>query len=310
MGLFQKSNPETQLVNKLEAKTTERDKLRARLSDAEAAVIAADSAAVELASQGADDASLDAAEAKQRAMSHRVSTLKTALAMAEADVAALEHDLAARRDTVERAATAAQIEQMAVNLELMVPQFQTLFDKTISIAGLAAASQVWDAAGLQNYATASRTQIPAAYELVARSLRERATRVLDGRSPAKLVEPDAPRPVVTVKEPVTRRLFATRNVCWADDAGQVKTAGKYNTVDLPPATAARALASDYCREIGSDLWKAWGNTKALSTPPAAECTSLDADGGAAADATITPSDPQFTLVDRGPPITLHIAKEA
>jgi hypothetical protein len=310
MQIFQKANPEKQLADKLATKTAERDKLAGRLADATAAVIAATSAVTQLAVDGADDPALDGAETRLRALSDRATTLTSALLAAEAAVATFARDLSAHQDTVQRAATATEIEVMAHDLEKLTSLSDELFSKITKIAERGAAAQIWDANGLLSYAVATKCQLPAAIELVVRSYRERRDRVLDGRSPSTLTAPATARVVVAVKEPVVTRLLATKNVCWTDDEGKSKSAAKYNIVDLPPATAARALASDACREIGSELWKMWGNTRALSTPPISECTSLDADSADIPQRTDTPSDPRFQRVDRGPPITLHLPREA
>jgi hypothetical protein len=119
-------------------------------------------------------------------------------------------------------------------------------------------------------------------------------------------QPTAPARKV-VAPPPTTKAFATKNVCWTDGEGKLQSAGKYNTVNLPPTTAARALANGTVQEIGSEVWKSWGNTKALSTPPISECTSLDERGILKI---VEPNDPQFQRIDRGPPVILHLPKGA
>jgi len=309
MALFQKATPATQMASRLEAKTAERDKLRNRLTEAVNAVAERRRTAQRLALDGANDSALDQAEASSRTAQDRVSTLTSALAESDDHVTALEHDLADLRDKAQRAATAAEIEEKATKLEELMPQFASLFEQMIAITKDDAATlENWDATCLNKYAADSNLQIPAAIELVARSYRDRRDRVLDGRAAATLTKPPTPIPVIAVKTSPTTKLFATKKVCWTTAEGELVSAGKYNVVDLPSVTAVRALASGACQELGSELWKSWGNTVPISTPPVSECTNLDLDGPAAVTA-IIPSDPQFTRIDCGPVVELRIPRE-
>jgi hypothetical protein len=313
MALFQRGDRHRQMALNLTAKTAERDKIAARIAIAEAAVVTAASHATQLAVAGADDGALGAAEGKLRALADRVTTLKGALIEAEATVAALDGELAVHLDAKQRSETATEIEIMAHDLEQLTSLSDELFSKIAEITGRGVAAQIWDLQGLLAYSIASKSQLPAAIEVSVRALRDHRNRVLDKRSPATLTKPAAPRIVTAVRDPVVTRLFTTRNICWTDGDGKVQSAGKYNVVDLPVETAKRALASDACREIGSELWKAWGNTKAPLKPPIAECVSVEAGGGNTAEVvplSAQPNDARFTKIDRGPPVILQIPREA
>jgi hypothetical protein len=81
---------------------------------------------------GVDDAALDQAEAALRAASDRVSTLTAALAESEQQVVALERERDALADRKVRAATAAQIEKMAVELEQAGVAFEAAAAKLVT----------------------------------------------------------------------------------------------------------------------------------------------------------------------------------
>ena len=311
MQIFPKPKPEKQLADKLATKTAERDKLANRLAEATATVSAAAATVTRLAVGGADDAALDQAETRLRALSDRVTTLRSALAEAEATVVTLTHELASLRDILQRASTAVEIETIANDLNQLVLLSDELFSKMALTAGRAATANVWDASGLRDYAINSRTQIPDAINVTVASLHYHRDRVLDGSARAVLYKPDQPV-IETFVEPKVTRVFATTNICWTDHKGHVQTSGKYNDTDLPPAIAARALASGICRTIGSDVWKDFSGTQALCKPPVSECKNLDEDGadaGALAINTDTPSNAKSTKLDRGPVIEFRIPKE-
>src|SRR5229473_1892711 len=108
MAIF-KSNPERTLQRDIDAATVARNKLIERLAETEAAVIDLRKAAERLAFDGADDATLDAAEAKTRALTDRTATLKAALTQSDARLADLERERTDKADKKLRAATAAEV---------------------------------------------------------------------------------------------------------------------------------------------------------------------------------------------------------
>src|SRR5258708_9639900 len=108
MGLF-KMSQEKQIVAAISA----RDKITARLADAERAVTDHRQAAEALALDGASDDALDAAEAKTRASVDRAATLRAALAQSVIVVANLERERDEAADRKQREATSAETEQLA-----------------------------------------------------------------------------------------------------------------------------------------------------------------------------------------------------
>src|SRR5450631_1993290 len=116
MALFTK-DPLKQLTTDLASKNAERGKLVARLADAVAAVDSATLEATQFAVDGADDRTLDVAEAKVRNLSDRVSTLKAALARLGTTIITIDGDHAAALDKKTRGETAVTVEGWATRLE-------------------------------------------------------------------------------------------------------------------------------------------------------------------------------------------------
>jgi hypothetical protein len=313
MAIFQK-NPEKQMASNIADKKAELAKIVGRLADAEAAVVAATSAATQLAVTGADDAALDAAETKMRASTDRVATLRRGLVEAEATVATLMREQAEHLDAKTRRETAAEVEAMAADIEEVDQELAPLIARLAEITARAQIAQIWDARGLNTFAEACRVQIPVGIALMARSMREHATRVLDGRERASLLKADPPRAAVVVKETPVVRVFTLKPISWTDASGQLTTMTKLVDVDLPPAIAARALAIGACVPLDNAIRKQWANTRPQSHPDPESCTNLDAGGTNAGLAVVAaqsqPSDPRFQRIDRGPVIELRVSKEA
>jgi hypothetical protein len=297
MAYFQKDPAKTMAAD-LAAKNAERAKLIARLTDAENAVVAATSAATELAVAGADDNQLDRAEGKVTAARERLSTLRAALARIGETIVALENAYAEHKDKTTRRQTARECEKMADDIEQVQKDIDPVLERLVAITARAAAAQIWDAAGLHTYADSSKTQIPAAIAAVALALREHGLRVMDGREArATLLTAEAPRVAVTVVEPVVVRVFTLQNISWTVD-GRVTTASKFCDVDLPPETAKRALASHACAPTDSDVRRQWAGSRPMTHPDPDQCVSIDGAVIVALDAPVV--DGQFVRVDRGP----------
>ena len=108
-----KSDPEKKLARDLDAARASRDGLVNRLKAAELATAERRTAAQRLARDGADDTTLDAAEAELRRAQDRVTTLTAALAETEQQLASLERARDDAADKRLRAETAATIRALA-----------------------------------------------------------------------------------------------------------------------------------------------------------------------------------------------------
>jgi hypothetical protein len=188
MAIFQ-IDPEKSSQRDINAAIANRSKLTLRLSDAESAVISATSAVQQLAINGAEDPVLDAAEAKVRALTARVTTLKSAITKNEFDLGALERERAKVADKQLRRETATEIAELAVGLEETAKALDPVLERMAELAGRATKYHIFVEQGLLNFAASSRAQIPDATTLLASVLRVHATAVLTGsKAPPKHFE--------------------------------------------------------------------------------------------------------------------------
>ena len=304
MAMFQKSVEKTMAAD-LAARVAEREKLIARLADAENAVVDATSAATALAVNGADDTALDKAESKILALRERVTTLRAGLAQLGTKIIALENAYAEHLDATTRRQTAVACQAMADDLEEVAKDIDPILERMVEITERAASAQIWDAAGLHTYAASSKAQIPAAIAAVATALRQHGIRVVAKIERATLLTAEAPSKTTVIATPPVVRLFSTEKIKWTGDDGQLKTLSKFSDCDLPPAVAARALASRACAPTDSDVRRQWAGTRATTHPDPSECVSLDGADIVKLDA---PIDATFERLDRGPAYLAEIRK--
>jgi hypothetical protein len=305
MALF-KSSPTKTLERDREAAVLNRDRLAAKLTDAEQAVITSKSAAQRTALDG-DDTGLDTAEHAEAAALRRLGTITVAYAEAEQVLAKLENLISAALDDKTRRATAAETEALASDLEHAGESFN------IAITTLAAITAkvspfVFEARGLEAYSASSGVQVPEAITVIASLLREHGRSVMNGSAPATLPSPTSPFVPTIPAKPVTVCLFATRAISWTDGCSQMRYSQRYTDVELPAATAARALSLKACLPIDDPTRRQHKGTWP-GHPDPANCFNLDA---------VSPADDkapdglpsQFQPVNRGPAYQLKIAGAA
>jgi hypothetical protein len=258
-------------------------RLAAKLHDAEASVIASKST-VQRAALDGDDSGLDAAEAAEHGALRRLSTIGAAHVEAGKLLALLESQLMTIADEKQRRATAASANGLADDLVQAAASFD------IAIAELAALTAqaspiVFEANGLQAFATSSQTEVPWACGVVAELLRDHAKAVLSGTAAAMLPKPETPFVPPTIAEPVVRRLFTTRSISWTDAEGMLRVAQKFTDANLPLVAADRAIAARVCVEM-TDPARKKNHNQWPGHPDPPQCYSLDEpDGVAAIDAT-------------------------
>jgi hypothetical protein len=272
MALFQKSPGKTLQHDRATA-LSNRDRLAARLTEAEDAVIATKSAAQRAAIEG-DDAGLDAAERAGSAATTRLATITAAYAEAEQVLAKLDGQIAATLDKNTRAATAVEANAMADDLIQAAAGFD------IAIAALAdvsirAASIVFEATGLAAFSASSRTEVPQAAEVVASLLRDHGAAVLVGMAPATLPTPAKPFTPTIAPKPVTRPLFTLRSISWTNADGMLRVAQRYTDADLPLAAADRAIKARVCVEMTDPARNPSTHNQWPGHPDPAQCYSLD-----------------------------------
>jgi hypothetical protein len=207
MALF-KSDPQKTMQREIDNARVNHDRLSAKLLESETAVIARKAAARALALDAtADDGALDKAEVATRAAQDRASTIAGAKIEVEQQLVALERNRDELVEKKQRAETAAEVEAMAIDLEKVALEIDPLLERMVSICARAHAGQIWNAAGLGNFATASKKQVPDAVSLVAASLREHTARVLNGLAPASLPKPESPPASVAATPAAAKGIF-------------------------------------------------------------------------------------------------------
>ena len=180
MGLFKMS-----LEKQITAAKAARDKLIARLADAEVAITERRTAAEQLALDGATDDELTLCEDKLRAAQDRRVTLKAALIKGEAEVSRLEMERDQAADRKQREATSIEVEQLARAISSdyarLVAAAATATDHTAR-----ASAVVPESGGALNLFQIIATQLPDAATLIGRLLRAHGEAVRDGRAAAAM----------------------------------------------------------------------------------------------------------------------------
>src|SRR5258706_872284 len=312
MAIF-RTSPEKTLQRDRDAAMANVDRLAAKLNDAEADVTASKTA-VQRAALDGDDGALDIVETAERAALHRLSTINAAHEAAAKLLALLESQIAELLDKKQRATTSAELLAMAGDLE------QANESTTIAMTALAdiatrSAVFLFDAKGLQFFATSALTQIPEATSYIAMLLRERARLVLDGTAPATLPEAEAAFVPTTPVKPVVRRLFSLKPISWTDANGDLRVAQRWTDIDLPLACADRAIAANACVEMNDPARSQQTLRQWPGHPNPANCFNLD-EPGTAAKADVVDEQPRepdevhsaFQPLDRGQPFHMRIAR--
>jgi hypothetical protein len=267
-------NSEKAADKKLADAIAERDAAVVRLAVAQGAVSECAKALNQLAAQGADDATLDAGEAKLDKAERRVLTLRPALADKETRLAALE---AARVETLDKKARATTAAEIAALTDELIEAASAYDASTAALADVCTRALIISSemSGMAVFTAASRTEVAAAIPVLAEVLRQRVRQVLDGTAPAKLPTPETPFKPTIPEKPVTRRLFALRAVSWRE-GDVLRAAQRYTDVDLSPECAARAIKARVCVEVDDPVRRQNKGTWP-GHPDPDQCFNLDGD---------------------------------
>jgi hypothetical protein len=298
MALF-KSSPEKILSNAIAA----RDKLIARLSDSEIAIIGCQTHAERCAIDGASDDVLSGAEDKLRAAQERRVTLRAALSSSEALVARLEHERDEQADKEQREKTGAEVELLAREVVEAGAAFVAAAT-VLADCALRASVVVPESGGLVRFAGACRSEIPAGGDLVAKLLRNHGAAVLARSAPALLAQPPQAYAAPTATPAPTVQLFALRPVRWIAADGAQRLGQKFSDVFVTHSAASRGLAVGALAVMDSPLRREHHNTVGGSADPAL-AFDLDAEPVREAAPVLASA---FTPVDRGAPFTLKVAR--
>jgi hypothetical protein len=201
MALFQ-NDPAKTIQREIDKVRANQARLAVKLAECETVIAERQKQAHALALDGeTDDTELDRAEAATRAMQDRSGTIMAAKIEATNQLEALERNLVQHLDEKTRSQTVVELEHMARDLEMAASEIGPILDRIVAITGRASAAQIWDANGMLNFASASKTQIPDGIKMVVRAMKEHAVRVLDGRAAAVLLKPTPAAVSVTATEP-------------------------------------------------------------------------------------------------------------
>jgi hypothetical protein len=299
-------NPDKASEKRLTETVTSRDAAATRLAVAQGAVAECTKALSLLTAQGADDAALDAGEAKLLKAERRVVTLLPDLAEKEALVATAKAERAETLDAKTRAQTDAKANELADEL-VEAGQAAVASNEILAEVCARAVAVTFDATGLHVFAQSSCREIAAATGVISLILREHGRRVRNKLEPAKF--PTAAPPEATpvpVVPPATRHVFSVRHISWTDETGMRVQAGGFEC-DLPPAVAARGLKTGAIALIGSEAFRTMKGTRPITYPAPERCENLDGNDGVGEPK----AEPQaqhevirhaaFEVVDLGPP---------
>jgi hypothetical protein len=297
-------------AKRLSAAISARDQLVTRLSDAEVKIIERQTAAEQLALDGADDDKLSAAEDKLRAAQDRRVTLRSALVKAEADVARLETERNVEIDKALREQTAKEVEQLARR----VSDSADAFVKAAEVYAdyLAKVTFVPESAALLHLCQVCVKEALPTNDTVVRLMRQHGASVLAGSAPAMLKPPPEAYVAPTVNKPATTQVFVLHAIQFVDHEGVVRKVGKWRDVSMVPALAEKAIRLRLCAPLSDPIRK----THFGQSPGHPEPAWLnDLDRGVGPDiATQSAAEPvlhsAFEKPTIGPARVLKIARES
>ena len=294
MAYFQKS-PETVLRRDLDAARVSRDAIAKRLAAAQGTVTEREQALQRLAGEGALDPALVTAERALDDAERRVSTMTPALAEAEKLVKLVESQLAEAVDRKARAATAAECNGFADDLEAVGKDIVPLMTRLAAISERATKHCI-DASGLVSFAGLAKEQVPTATAMISAMLRAHGASLLA----SEIIPP--PQGVV---------MFSLKPVRWMAD-GRQHSAARLTDVQLPAGLAAFALRSGSCCTLDDPRRKANFGGEVVGRPDLKTCFDLSGNHKTALAAEPGQSEPithsAFTPVDRGGPFQMKVAR--
>jgi hypothetical protein len=330
---MKKTDFETQLDSSLDAARNSRAKKAKRLESATLVLAAKEKAVEKLHRDDADDKSLYAAEAAVEVEQKHVDRTAVALQEAEQDVIRLERAVAEAADKEQRKKTAAEVEQIAVDLAKAADNFTKAAAELAAISGVAAAFSM-DCQGLHALATTLRNDLPQTMATPIAMVRAHAAAVLAGGAPAQLPQPATTTALLALPKPELVRVCAIKKIAWTVD-GVVRTSPPGAHVELSEEVARRALTLGAVCELSDPRAKHHESQRSPYVPELVNCIGLDATSRAAVAAVITEPHgvvqpirrsappiadasrplqqvaarslpPGFEPLDRGPPYTVTI----
>jgi hypothetical protein len=309
MAFFNKTDPaekhQRDLEHKLKAARANRDDLVRRRDLAETAAATHREKAVQLATDGADDKTLSAAENAMRRELDRAATFIDALGKIEITIANLDRDIAQVVDQRCRAETAAAVNALVEKWATARTAFDAAMSQLVDVARESAVIVI-DALPLKTFVDAVQQQVGPEIDFVAGVLEGHAKAVLAGTAPASLPTQPEAAPVVVVEPPTpTRPLFCMKSIKWRDADGRQRAVMQYEDVELPIPLADRALRIGACVSVTDTRRKALKGARGGQHPNvnAIDMVDLDevTDNSGALHQSFDPvAQANITPFDRGP----------
>jgi hypothetical protein len=259
---WKSSSAEKNLTSDIGKQRGFRDSLASRLENANAMVADRTAAAQKLVLTGADDVSLDVADAEVAKAENRIATLTGALAEADQKLASLERKLAEISDQKRRKQVASEVEAVIVDLG---SAGATVIEKLTNLGEVAgrAGLVINDGVGLKLFSERLVAELPAALELIESSLRSHIAAVLSGSAPAVLVKPDV-TPAPTLPPQPSKRVFSMAPLFWRESRNE-KTCARHQDIEMPVEFANRALTLGYAIEPSDERTR--GRRTGFVAPP-------------------------------------------
>jgi hypothetical protein len=219
MALFTKQ-PEKALTRDRDLAKANCDRLAVKLTESEAAIISAKTAAQRAALDG-DDGGLDKLEAAERAALHRHGTLAAAHTEAGKLLALLESQIAEMLDKKTRAETSVATLALADELTEAADAYAASTEALHAVCAKALTVTV-EARGLETFMASSLVEVGLAIPVVAECLKQHSRSVLNHQAPAALPKPapEPAKPVAAAPKAPTTRVFSTKPIKWLDQDGK------------------------------------------------------------------------------------------
>jgi len=312
---FVKSDPAKKLRREFDAARARRSKLGARLTSAESQMSELRGAPIQLARDGAVDASLAAAEEKVRAAEVRVNTLIAAISDEDGHITELERQLAEIADRARRQETADQLDAWSVEVEGAAKKIDAVIGDLADLADRVSHC-VPEAAGVAVFAGSARAELALALQAISNELNGRARGVRAGTYAATL--PNRPTPPAPLPPaPVVDRVWTLQPIAWKQD-GQTRIVDLNEQVDLSPTLAEKAISAAAAVPVGDPRFgkqvASWRRWHGYGAPSLEQCCRLDdAAESAASGEQPSPEQPRivhhlldknFEPLDRGAPYVI------
>jgi hypothetical protein len=313
MALFSKSDPTSTAQAAVDVAVKARVGLHIQYSDAVAQLDAATVTVNELANAGADDMDLGKAESKVSEADKLVKRRLLAVETKDAEIKTLQAVLDDAADQKQRNETVIDCHRLESEL---VKEGELIAASAARFSGIAARiiPIAPEANGLKDFSDVLVAQIPEAVTLLSRLIREHAAAVLRREAPSTVKKPETPYVVPVPTKPVRMPLFCTRSVKFIDpDSGKLIAAQKFSDIEMPPSYAKAALENKICVRI-TDPLRAQHKGTVGGHPDASLAYDLDAAMNEPKPAAVDPiraSSPTaspFTVVDRGGPVQMKVAR--